>query len=85
MELIQNDYPLIRLEVAVYSDNIGSEESNLILSQNQSQLFANYLINRGIDPDRLEATGFGESRPVASNFIEQNRRLNRRINFLIKN
>ena len=82
---LMEKYPSVKLEVAVYSDNIGSEESNQKLSQNQSQLLVNYLINRGIDSTRLIATGFGESKPIASNFLEKNRKLNRRINFIINN
>jgi outer membrane protein OmpA-like peptidoglycan-associated protein len=82
---LMNKYPGIRLEVAVYSDNIGSEENNLSLSQKHSQLLVNYLINRGIIAKRLVATGFGESKPIASNFLEKDRKLNRRINFVIIN
>lgn len=79
---LMNKYPSLRIEVAVYSDNIGSEESNRVLSQNQSQLFVNYLISKGINPNRLVATGFGESRPIASNFLEKNRVMNRRIDLI---
>jgi outer membrane protein OmpA-like peptidoglycan-associated protein len=82
---LMDKYPSVKLEVAVYSDNIGSEESNQKSSQSQSQLFVNYLINRGINAKRLIAKGFGESKPIASNFLEKNRKLNRRINFIINN
>jgi len=82
---LMEKYPAVKLEVAVYSDNIGTEESNQKLSQRQSQILVNYLINRGINPTRLISTGFGESKPIASNFLEKNRKLNRRINFIINN
>ena len=82
---LMEKYPLVKLQVAVYSDNIGPEKGNQVTSQNQSQSLVNYLINRGIDSQRLIATGFGESRPISSNFLEKNRKLNRRINFIFIN
>ncbi len=44
-----------------------------------------YLVNRGIDVDRLVAKGYGESKPVAPNYLERNRQLNRRIELRIIN
>ena len=82
---LMNKYPSLRLEVAVHSDNSGSAESNLALSQKRSQLLINYLITRGISAKRLIATGFGGSKPIASNFLEKDRKLNRRIDFIIIN
>ena len=80
---LMNKYPSIRLEVAVHSDNTGSAENSLALSQRRSQLLVNYLINRGISTKRLVATGFGGSKPIAPNFLEKDRKLNRRIDFII--
>jgi outer membrane protein OmpA-like peptidoglycan-associated protein len=82
---LMNKYPSMRLEVAVHSDNTGSAENSLALSQRRSQILVNYLIDRGINTKRLVATGFGGSKPVAPNFLEKDRRLNRRIDFIIIN
>ena len=82
---LMNKYPSVRLEVAVHSDNIGSAANNLALSQRRAQILVNYLINRGINTNRLVATGFGGSRPIAPNFLEKDRELNRRIDFIIIN
>jgi outer membrane protein OmpA-like peptidoglycan-associated protein len=82
---LMNKYPSLRLEVAVHSDNSGSAETNLALSQKRSQLLIDYLINRGISARRLVATGYGGSKPIASNFLEKDRKLNRRIDFIIIN
>jgi outer membrane protein OmpA-like peptidoglycan-associated protein len=82
---LMNKYPRIRLEVAVHSDNTGSAEASLELSQLRSQLLVGYLINRGINSKRLIATGFGASKPIAPNFLEKDRKLNRRIDFVIIN
>jgi len=85
VEKLMDKYPSMKLEVAVHTNNVGSEISNLTLSQSQSLLLVNYLISKGINSKRLIATGFGESRPIASNFLEINRKLNRRVNFIIRN
>ncbi len=82
---LMNKYPSIKLEIAVHSDNTGAAESNLALSQLRSQLLVSYLVNRGINAKRLMATGFGGSKPIASNFLEKDRKLNRRIDFIIIN
>jgi outer membrane protein OmpA-like peptidoglycan-associated protein len=82
---LMNKYPVLRLEVAVHSDKSGTAEASLSLSQLRSRLLVNYLINRGINAKRLVATGFGLSKPIASNSSEQGRKLNRRIDFIIIN
>jgi outer membrane protein OmpA-like peptidoglycan-associated protein len=80
---LMNRYPGIRLEVAVHSDNTGVEATSLELSQLRSQLLVNYLINRGVSSKRLIATGFGGSKPIAPNLLEKDKKLNRRIDFII--
>ena len=80
-----NKYPSIRLAVAVHSDNTGSSGISYALSQSRSELLVNYLINRGISAKRLTAKGFGDSRPIAPNFLEKDKKLNRRIDFILKN
>jgi outer membrane protein OmpA-like peptidoglycan-associated protein len=77
-----NKFPSVKLEVAVHTDNNGSAESQLALTQRYSQSFVNYLIKRGIDSKRLIATGFGGSKPIVSNLLEKDRKLNRRIDFI---
>jgi outer membrane protein OmpA-like peptidoglycan-associated protein len=67
----------------VHTDNAGSAEYNLLLSQRHSQDLVKYLIMRGINIKRLVATGFGGSKPIAPNFLEKDRKLNRRIDFII--
>jgi flagellar motor protein MotB len=80
---LMKKYPSLRLEVAVHSDNLGSADASLILSQKRSQLLVEYLISRGIANKRLVATGFGGSKPIAPNYLEKDRKLNRRIDFII--
>jgi flagellar motor protein MotB len=80
-----NKYPSMKLEVAFHTDTSGSSESNLTLTQIRSQSLVNHLVERGINAKRLVAKGFGGSKPIASNFLEKDRKLNRRIDLIIIN
>lgn len=82
---LMNRYPSVRVEVAVHSDNTGSPETNLALSQLRARLLVSYITERGINARRLLATGHGGSKPVAPKFLEKDRRLNRRVEFIIIN
>jgi flagellar motor protein MotB len=82
---LMNKYLSLKLEVAVHTDSSGTPGSSLALSQLHSQLLVGYLINRGINAKRLIPTGFGGSKPIAPNFLEKDRKLNRRIDFIIIN
>lgn len=76
-------YPSITLEVANHTDNIGTAVSNQVLTQKRSESMVNYLVSNGVNATRLVAKGYGESRPVALNFLEADRKLNRRVDFVI--
>jgi len=80
---IMNRYPAIRLEIAAHTDNMGSFEYNMNLSQKRAQSMVDYLMGQGIEKRRLVGKGFGESRPIASNNNEEGRMVNRRVEFII--
>lgn len=61
------DNPAIKIELSSHTDSIASVEYNLDLSQRRAESAVNYLIQRGISPDRLVAKGYGELRPIARN------------------
>ncbi|MCE7955749.1 MAG: hypothetical protein DYH00_08800 [Bacteroidetes bacterium CHB6] len=77
------------VEIRSHTDAIGSEESNMILSQKRAESVVDYLVEKGIDPNRLRAKGFGETMPVAPNTKPdgrdnpKGRQLNRRTEFKI--
>lgn len=62
-----NDNPEIKIEMGSHTDSVASDVFNLELSQRRAESTVNYLIRRGIDPKRLEAKGYGESKPIARN------------------
>jgi OOP family OmpA-OmpF porin len=67
-----------------HTDNVGTEEYNLGLSQRRSESVVNVLLNKfGIERSRLSAKGYGLSRPVADNATEEGRQKNRRIEAVI--
>lgn len=80
---LMNDYPEIYLEIGVHTDDLGSSDYNLSISQTRAQLLTDYLNSTGVDRDRVHAKGYGETQPVASNSRERGRRLNRRIEITI--
>ena len=64
---VMNDRANMRVRVEGHTDSKGSHASNQRLSQRRSESVVKYLISKGIDPSRLEAVGFGKSRPIAPN------------------
>lgn len=71
------------LEIQGHTDNVGSEKSNLTLSQNRADSVKKYLVSKGVSADTITAKGFGESQPLVSNDTEANREKNRRVEFKI--
>lgn len=71
------------VEIAGHTDSVGSDSSNMRLSEARANSVRTYLISRGIQPNRLIARGYGESMPVASNATRDGRQLNRRIEFRV--
>ncbi len=77
------DNPNIRVRIEGHTDSRGSRRFNLKLSQRRAEAVRDYLIRKGIDPDRLEAKGYGPDRPIASNKTKRGRAKNRRVEFHI--
>ncbi len=77
-----DEYPELRVIVEGHADSVGSDNYNRALSQRRAQAVVNYLVGKvGIDAGRLEAIGYGESTPVASNETDDGRAKNRRVQF----
>lgn len=78
------DYPKTAVVVQGHTDATGSEEHNQALSERRAQSVYNYLVGRGVPPDRMTSVGYGESLPVAPNDTEWGREQNRRVDVLLK-
>lgn len=75
--------PTVSIEISGHTDSKGSDTYNQTLSQGRSQAVVDYLISQGIDASRLEAHGYGESKPIDSNDTEEGRANNRRVEFTV--
>jgi outer membrane protein OmpA-like peptidoglycan-associated protein len=76
-------HPSFKIEIQGHTDNVGTERTNQILSQQRAQSVRNALIELGLDPTRISAKGYGSSKPVGSNQSNEGRSLNRRTAFVI--
>ena len=82
VEFLRQD-PSLRVEVAGYTDNVGTPAANLTLSQRRAQAVLAYLASHGIAAARLRAHGYGETKPLTANDSEASRAQNRRIELRI--
>jgi len=71
--------PYQKVVVEGHTDDVGSEDYNLKLSRQRARSVADYLIAKGVDPEKVEVVGYGESKPKYPNTTEENRAKNRRV------
>ena len=71
------------IEIEGHTDNVGSEEMNQKLSESRAEEVYMYLIDHGIDEQRMKYSGYGLTRPISSNETDEGRALNRRTEFKI--
>jgi OmpA-OmpF porin, OOP family len=77
------DNPKIKIEISGHTDNQGNEESNRLLSQKRAASVSDYLVQKSILPSRVKTIGLGSKKPLLENSTEENRKVNRRIEFSI--
>ncbi|MEZ4363542.1 MAG: OmpA family protein [Kofleriaceae bacterium] len=70
---------LVRIRIEGHTDDKADDRHNQRLSKRRADAVRNYLIEHGVAASRLEAKGFGESRPIADNSTEEGREQNRRV------
>ncbi len=75
--------PKVTFEVQGHTDNVGSAERNMELSNERAQKVADFLVGDGIEKNRMHVVGFGMTKPVASNSSAEGRQKNRRVEFKI--
>lgn len=74
----------MEIELSGHTDNQGNALMNVQLSEERVKAVKDYLIAKGIDKKRIGGKGYGGSKPIASNVTETSRKLNRRVEFVIK-
>jgi outer membrane protein OmpA-like peptidoglycan-associated protein len=74
----------LQLDIDGYTDNTGAADKNLLLSRQRADAVKNYLVSKGIDPARLNASGHGQESPIANNKTTTGRAANRRVELHVK-
>jgi outer membrane protein OmpA-like peptidoglycan-associated protein len=77
--LVLKEFDKTVVDIAGHADSSGPDDKNLELSQRRAGSVSGYLAGQGINPQRLIATGYGETRPIASNDTAEGRAQNRRV------
>jgi outer membrane protein OmpA-like peptidoglycan-associated protein len=80
---VLNANPTMEIELSAHTDNIGGYSANILLSNDRARAVREYLLSKGIAPNRIISKGYGETKPVASNTSEAGRQKNRRVEFKI--
>jgi outer membrane protein OmpA-like peptidoglycan-associated protein len=80
---MMNANPAKEISIHGHTDNVGKDESNLLLSQERAKAVYDYLISVKVAPERLSFQGFGSTVPIADNDTETGRAKNRRVEFVI--
>ena len=75
--------PSMIIEIGGHTDNVGDDNYNMKLSHDRAKSVRDYLVNGGINSERIQAKGYGELNPVATNDTEDGRKANRRTEFVI--
>lgn len=71
--------PEVTAEIDGHTDSVGSTTYNQTLSERRAEAVVNYLIKKGVEPNRFVTKGFGENQPAASNTTAEGRQMNRRV------
>jgi outer membrane protein OmpA-like peptidoglycan-associated protein len=82
-QALKDNAQIKKVRIEGHTDSVGEDAKNLILSQNRANSVMSALIKRGVDPIRMEAVGFGETKPIASNSTAAGKAENRRTEFNI--
>lgn len=80
---IMQDDPKMKIEISGHTDNTGSQPLNFKLSEARAKAVVDFLVQKGIDPARMEYKGFGSLQPIADNATAAGRTKNRRVEFKI--
>ena len=78
-----NENPTLKVEVDAHTDDVGSDQYNLLLSQQRAKSVVDFLLEKKVSPDRFSAKGFGESQSKVPNDNDENRAVNRRVELKI--
>jgi len=79
--LVQNSS--LQVEISGHTDDVGKDTENQLLSEKRALAVANYLTQKGINPQQIKVKGYGKTKPIVPNTSDENRQINRRIEMSI--
>lgn len=82
---LMNEMPALQIEISSYTDNIGSLNFLRKLSEQRAKSVFDVLVSSGFDINRIKYKGYGPAEPIASNFTEEGRQANNRIELKVLN
>lgn len=81
--LLMNENPTMTILLEGHTDTVGDKQANIELSQKRVNAVKNYLTEKGIAPNRIQTKGWGSAKPVNANGTDDERKVNRRVEFRI--
>ena len=83
LKKVMEESPTIKIEISGHTDNVSSDEFNQKLSESRAKAVVEYLVQNGVEKERMTFKGYGKSQPIATNDTEEGRQENRRVEFKI--
>jgi OmpA-OmpF porin, OOP family len=80
---MMEDNPLMEIRLEGHTDVVGDPEANLELSQDRVDACETYLVKKGIPSARIQAVGYGDTRPIVKKGTDEERKVNRRVEFVV--
>lgn len=77
-------FPELRIEIQAHTDSMGDAGYNQSLSEKRANSVRDYMVDKGVAANRMEAKGYGESQPIADNSTKKGRQTNRRVELKVK-
>ena len=72
-----------KLLLSGHTDDVGNAQDNLILSKNRAKSVQEYLVNKGVQINRIKTEYYGQAKPIANNNTPEGRRKNRRVEIIL--
>lgn len=77
------DYPTLEIGLEGHTDVVGDKDANMQLSKDRVNEVKKYLVSKGVAANRITATGFGATKPIVAKGTDEERKVNRRVEFVI--
>ncbi|MFO0552459.1 MAG: OmpA family protein [Polyangiaceae bacterium] len=83
-QIIKDHPEITKVYIEGHASSDGDDNANLVLSDARAKSVMSYLVTQGVEPTRLTAKGYGETKPIADNNTEEGRQANRRVEFNVE-